>query len=114
MSFLAMGKFILGDKEYEFEDRLLPHLQFVIGQKLKKQEGFFLGWQKPHDQGDGRMSVWLSPYVAVSFHFSGSKEPEMSKTWVRALNSLAYTPRGLIAISEAEADRFIKNNPDLL
>ncbi len=103
-----------GGREFEFEDRLLAHLKVVIGQKLKKQESFFLSWQKPHDQGDGRMSLWLSPYATISFHFSGSKEPEMSKDWVRALNSLAHTPRGLIAISEEEAARYIKNNPDLM
>ena len=109
-----MGYIKHGGRDYEFEDRLLAHLQLVIGQKLKKQECFFLSWQKPHDQGDGRMSVWLSPYTTVAFHFSGSREPEMSKAWVLALNALAYSPRGLIAISEDEAERYVKNNPDLI
>ncbi|WP_200329591.1 hypothetical protein [Leucobacter sp. L43] len=108
-----MGNLIHGGRHYEFEDRLLAHLQFVIGQKLKKKESFFLSWQKSHDQGDGRMSVWLSPFAALAFHFSGSREPEMSKAWVRALNALAHTPRGLIAISEDEAERYVKNNPDI-
>ncbi|MGW9019858.1 DUF7882 family protein [Leucobacter chromiiresistens] len=111
---LLIGYLKHGGREYEFEDRLLAHLQFVIGQKLKKQECFFLSWHKPHDQGDGRMSVWLSPYVTVAFHFSGSRDPELSKVWVHALNALAHTPRGLIAISEEEAERFVKNNPDLI
>ena len=109
-----MGNLIHGGQQYEFEDRLLAHLKFVIGQKLKKQESFFLSWHKPHDQGDGRASLWMSPYGSVAFHFSGSKEPELSKVWVRALNALAYTPRGLIAISEEEAERFAKQNPDLI
>ncbi|WP_336662574.1 DUF7882 family protein [Leucobacter sp. USHLN154] len=108
-----MGNFIHGGRLYEFEDRLLTHLQFVIGQKLKKKESFFLSWQKPHDRGDGRMYVWLSPHATMAFHFSESREPEMSKAWVRALNALAYTPRGLIAIDEDEAERYVKNNPDI-
>ncbi|MEJ6490380.1 hypothetical protein PQI23_11675 [Leucobacter sp. USCH14] len=109
-----MGNLIHGGREYEFEDRLLAHLQFVIGQKLKKQECFFLSWHKPHDQGDGRLSLWLSPYATVAFRFSGSREPELSKAWVRALNALAHTPRGLIAITEEEAERYVKKNPDLI
>ncbi len=56
----------------------------------------------------------ISPYTTMAFHFSGSKEPELSKVWVRSLNALAHTPRGLIAISEEEAERFAKNNPDLV
>ncbi|KTR82624.1 DUF7882 family protein [Leucobacter chromiiresistens] len=109
-----MGNLIHGGREYEFEDRLLAHLQFVIGQKLKKQECFFLSWHKPHDQGDGRLSIWLSPYATVAFRFSGSRDPELSKVWVRALNALAHTPRGLVAITEEEAERYVKKNPDLI
>ncbi len=52
-----MGYIKHGGRDYEFEDRLLAHLQLVIGQKLKKQESFFLSWSKPHDQGEGRVSV---------------------------------------------------------
>ncbi|SDQ25798.1 hypothetical protein [Leucobacter chromiiresistens] len=109
-----MGNLVHGGREYEFEDRLLAHLQFVIGQKLKKQECFFLSWHKPHDQGDGRLSIWLSPYTTVAFRFSGSRDPELSKVWVRALNALAHTPRGLVAITEEEAERYVKKNPDLI
>ncbi|MEJ6489590.1 hypothetical protein PQI23_07635 [Leucobacter sp. USCH14] len=109
-----MGYLKHGGQDYEFEDRLLAHLQFVIGQKLKKHERFFLSWHKSHDQGDGRVSVWISPYMTVGFHFSGSRDPELSKVWILALNALANTPRGLIAISEDEAERFIKNNPDVM
>ena len=56
----------------------------------------------------------MSPYGTVAFHFSGSKEAELSKVWIRALNALAYTPRGQIAISEEEAERFAKQNPDVI
>ncbi|MFD5600823.1 hypothetical protein ACFWHR_12305 [Leucobacter sp. NPDC058333] len=109
-----MGKILHGEQEYEFEDRLLAHLHFVIGQKLKRQESFFLSWTKQHEEGGGRVSVWISPHVTVGFHFAGSREPELNKAWLRALNSLAHTPRGLLAIREDEAERYVKNNPDLV
>lgn len=109
-----MGNLIHGNHSYDFEDRLLAHLQFVIGQKLRKGEGFFLSWQKSHSEGDGRTSAWLSQYATIAFQYSGSREPEMSKAWVRALSALSHTSRGLIAISEHEAEKYVKKNPDLM
>ncbi|WP_053353577.1 DUF7882 family protein [Leucobacter musarum] len=109
-----MGKLVHGSHEYDFEDRLLAHLQFAIGQKLRRGEGFFLSWQKGHSEGDGRTSAWLSPHVTIAFHYSGSKELEMSKPWLRVLGALAHTPRGLVAISEHDAEKFAKTNPDLV
>ncbi|MEV8338997.1 hypothetical protein [Leucobacter sp. NPDC077196] len=109
-----MGFLIHGGNDYEFEDRLLTHLKTVIGQKLIKQESFFLSWTRTPEQGSGRMSVWLSPYVTVAFRFSGSKRPELNMVWLKALNSLSNTPRGLIVISEEEAEAYARKNPDLV
>ncbi|WP_200329864.1 hypothetical protein [Leucobacter sp. L43] len=109
-----MGFLIHGKSEYEFEDRLLAHLKTVIGQKLKKQECFFLSWTKTPEEGSGRVSVWLSPYIAVGFRFSGSRPPELNVAWVRTMNALSHTPRGLVVISEDDAIAYAKKNPDLL
>lgn len=109
-----MGYLIHGGHEYEFEDRLLLHLKFVIGQKLRKQECFFLSWHRGTGEGSGRVSVWLSPYVTVAFRFSGSREPEYNQIWLKALTALAHTPRGLVVISEDDAERYAKKNPDLV
>ncbi|WP_200332191.1 hypothetical protein [Leucobacter sp. L43] len=109
-----MGKLLHDGNEYEFEDRLLAHLKFVIGQKFKKQECFFLSWDIPSVRGNSLVSVWLSPYIPVTFHFSGSREPQMSKAWVHALNALSHGSRGLVAMSEEAAEQYVKKNPDLM
>lgn len=109
-----MGYLLHGRNDYEFEDRLLAHLKTVIGQKLMKQESFFLSWTKTPEQGSGRVSLWFSPYVNIAFKFGGSKSPELNLVWLKALNALSNTPRGLLAITEEEAERYARNNPDLL
>lgn len=109
-----MGFMMHGGNEYEFEDRLLAHLKTVIGQKLKKQESFFLSWTKTPEEGSGRVSVWVSPYSTVGFRFSGSRPPELNLAWVKALSALSHTPRGLVVISEDDALSYAKKNPDLV
>jgi len=109
-----MGYFMHGNNEYEFEDRLLTHLKTVIGQKLKKQEGFFLSWTKTPAQGSGRVSLWLSSAVPLGFRFSGSRPPELNLTWIKVLIALSHTPRGLVVISEDDAEAYAKKNPDII
>ncbi|KTR85780.1 hypothetical protein [Leucobacter chromiiresistens] len=109
-----MGFLIHGGNEYEFEDRLLAHLKTVIGQKLKKQECFFLSWTKTPEQGSGRVSVWLSPYTTVAFRFSGSRPPELNVAWVKVLAALSHTARGLVVLSEEDAMAYAKKNPDIV
>lgn len=86
----------------------------MIGQKLKKQECFFLSWTKSPDEGSGRMSVWLSPYSMLAFRFSGSRPPQLNLTWIKVLTALSHTPRGLIVISEEDAESYARKNPDLV
>ncbi|WP_053351263.1 DUF7882 family protein [Leucobacter musarum] len=108
-----MGYLIHGNHEYAFEDRLLAHLKTVIGQKLLKQEGFFLSWTKTADEGSGRVSVWLSPHVTVAFRLGGDRI-ELNPVWIRALAALSHTQRGLVVVSEEEAEKYAKRAPDLI
>lgn len=103
-----MGHLIHGTNEYRFDDRVLAHLKLAIGQKLSRQESFFLSWTKPLEEGSGRVSVWVSPYATIAFRFSGSRPPEINEAWVKAMISLANTPRGLVVISEDDATRVVK------
>ncbi|MBL3700927.1 hypothetical protein [Leucobacter luti] len=109
-----MGYLVHGPNEYEFEDRLLAHLKVVVGQKLGRQEGFFLSWSRTPDEGSGRVSLWLSPAVPIAFRFGGSKSPELNLTWLRVLAARSHASRGLVVITEDEAEAFAKNNPDVL
>lgn len=100
MGYLAYGT----SAEYEFDDRVLAHLKVTISQKLRRQECFFLSWSNPAERGSGRVSIWMSPHIPLMFRFAGSKAPELSDVWLRVLSELSNTPRGLVVISEREAE----------
>lgn len=90
--------------EYEIEDRTLAHLKVAVGLKLRRQESFFLSWSNPVERGSGRISLWLSPDIPLIFRFAGSRSPELNETWLSVLAQLSHTPRGLVLISETEAE----------
>lgn len=99
-----------GIAEYEFDDRVLAHLKVAIGMKLRRQESFFISWSTPVELGSGRCSIWVSPSTPLAFNFSGSRVPEINRVWIEALNQLSHTPRGLIVISESEAEKHAREH----
>lgn len=104
-----MGYLIYGSgTEYEIEDRALAHLKVTVGLKLRRQESFFVNWSNPVEKGSGRVSLWISPNIPLAFRFSGSRAPELNAVWLDVLRDLAYTPRGLVLVSESEAEAYAK------
>jgi hypothetical protein len=68
-----MGRLIYDNTTaVEFDDRLLAHLQLVIGTKLRRGEAFFLNWTDDVAIGDGRNAIWMHPAVPIRFKFDGS------------------------------------------
>lgn len=103
-----MGTFMYGGvHEYEFDDRTLAHLKIVITSKLRRQESFLMSWVLPPERGGGRMSLWLTPSVPLIFRFAGSRTPQLDKHWISVLQELSHTPRGLIVVSEQEAQKHV-------
>lgn len=101
MGFLNYG----GTQEYEFDDRTLAHLKLAITMKLRRQESFLLSWVNPAERGGGRVSLWLSPSIPLSFRFAGSRPAQINKHWLAMLHDASNTPRGLMVMSEDEAPR---------
>ena len=96
-----MGKFIYdGLLKVDFEDRLLAHLQLVIGAKIRRGESFHFTWKDDQSIGDGRTTVWVHPRVSVVYKFYGSKRPVINRAWVDALMSTANSPTGLYVVPE--------------
>ena len=93
--------------EYEIDDRLLAHLKIAILAKLRRQECFAINWVVSPDEGSGRVSLWLSPAIPLQFRFSGSRPPALNQNWLRALAQSSYGPRGMIVLSEDEAESII-------
>ena len=105
MGFLIYG----GTQEYEFEDRTLAHLKVAITIKLRRQESFLMSWTNPVEKGGGRLSIWLSPSIPLVFRFSGGRSPSLNKLWLSVLNDFSNTPRGLVVMTEEEAQKYAAN-----
>lgn len=96
-----MGKLTYG-AEYtvDFEDRLLAHLQIVIGVKLARGESFYFSWRDEQKTGGGRTSIWLQPGICLVFKYYGSRIPTINPQWLAALTRTANTLAGLHEIEE--------------
>lgn len=103
MGFLVYG----GTQEYEFDDRTLAHLKVVLTMKLRLQDSFLMSWINPAERGGGRVSMWIAPSIPLTFRFAGSRAPELNKDWIEALTETANSSRGLVVLSESEAQQYL-------
>ncbi|MFP7760683.1 ATP-dependent DNA ligase [Marisediminicola sp. LYQ134] len=92
-----MGKLLYGMSGVEigFDDRVLAHLQVVIGAKLRRGENFYFSWKDDPAVGDGRSTVWLSESIPLYFKYSGGKMPSLNREWIEALMTSANSGQGL-------------------
>ncbi|MGN6762305.1 MAG: DUF7882 family protein [Leifsonia sp.] len=99
-----MGKLIYGGTtEIGFEDRVLAHLQIVIGLKLRRKEGFFFSWRDEQGVGDGRSAIWIDPAIPLLFRYSGGRHPRINKTWLEQLTMSSNSAQGLQLTEEIGA-----------
>lgn len=96
-----MGKFTYQTgARVDLDDRVLAHLQVVISNKLRRGESFVFTWRDDVSVGDGRTSVWLSPSLAITFKYYGSRPPSLNRAWIEALAVTANGPAGLYVVPE--------------
>jgi hypothetical protein len=98
---VASGKAIMGrlfydsSLEADFDDRVLAHLQIVIGAKLSRNDSFYFSWKDSTAIGDGRTSIWMHPSIPLRFKYHGGRPPAVNPTWIRQLLADSHTPAGL-------------------
>jgi hypothetical protein len=98
-----MGKFMYdGLVTVDFEDRLLLHLQTVIGSKLRRGEPFHFSWKDDISIGGGRTTVWLHPGCSLVYRYYGSRRPDVNPSWIEALAYTANSSAGLYVIPEPQ------------
>lgn len=96
-----MGKFVYdGSVKVDFDDRVLAHLQFVIGNKLRRGEPFHFTWRNDPSIGDGRTTVWVHPHASLVYKYYGSRRPTLNRAWLEALSQTANSPGGLHVVPE--------------
>lgn len=95
-----MGKLHYDGKAFEMDDRLLAHLQVIIGVKLRRGENFFMGWKAAVGSGEGRRAIWIDNGVPIYFEYSGGREPKLNFAWAERLADSAGKGGGLIIMAE--------------
>lgn len=93
-----MGSLIYGSAglEFDFDDRVLAHLEMVINAKLRRREAFLLSWRDTPGVGDGRSAIWVDAGIPLYFRYSGSRVPAIDKDWLLELAQQAASTRGLV------------------
>lgn len=86
----------------DFDDRVLAHLQIVIGAKLRRNEAFYFTWKDDASIGDGRSVIWIHPTIALAFKYFGSRPPVLNREWIDELMTHANSPNGLIIVPEPQ------------
>jgi len=96
-----MGKLIYSNElNADFDDRVLAHLQIVIGAKLRRGEGFYFSWKDDARVGDGRTTIWLHPALPLTYKYFGGRMPQLNRLWIEALTLSANSPGGLQLVGE--------------
>lgn len=92
-----VGKLLYGSSGVEigFDDRVLAHLQVVIGAKLRRGESFYFSWRDDPNVGDGRSTIWLSDSIPLYFKYSGGKMPSLNREWLENLVASSNSGQGL-------------------
>jgi len=87
----------------DFDDRVLAHIQIVIGAKLRRGESFYFSWRDDPLTGGGRSTIWLHPSISLSYKYFGSNMPSLNRGWVEALSLSANSTAGLHLVTEPSA-----------
>ncbi len=96
-----MGKFTYDSTlVVDFDDRVLAHLQIVIGAKLRRNESFYFSWRDDSAVGNGRSVVWLHPAISIVYKFHGGRPPAINRTWIEELMATANSSAGLRIVPE--------------
>ncbi|RNE62097.1 DUF7882 family protein [Cryobacterium tepidiphilum] len=84
----------------DFDDRVLAHIQMVIGAKLRRGESFYFSWQDDPAVGDGRSTIWLNPGIPLAFKYFGGRAPKLNRDWIESLMVSANSAGGLQLVPE--------------
>jgi hypothetical protein len=96
-----MGNLSYGQSlSVEFDDRLLGHLQLVIGAKLRRNESFYFSWKDDQRVGDGRTAIWLHPAIPLVFKYYGGRLPSVNRDWLLLLEQSSNSKGRLQILDE--------------
>lgn len=94
-----MGKLVYGDAGYsvDLDDRLLAHLQIVIGAKLRRREAFYFSWVSDDNK---RNSIWVEHSIPLRYHYDDASQHQINREWLETLTVSANGASGLVISDE--------------
>ncbi|MEL4317902.1 hypothetical protein WJX64_02690 [Leifsonia sp. YIM 134122] len=95
-----MGILHYGTQTFDMDDRLLAHLQMIIGIKLRRSESFFMTWNESSTSVDARRAIWIDNGVPIYMEYDGRLQPPMNMDWAEKLANSANKGGGLIIMAE--------------
>lgn len=95
-----MGKLHYANQIFEMDDRMLAHLQLIIGVKLRRGENFFMAWKAHPSSGEGRRAIWIDNGVSICFEYASSHELQLNMEWAEKLADSAGKGGGLTIMAE--------------
>ena len=97
-----MGKLVYGEGEFSLalDDRLLAHLQIVIGAKLRRRESFYFTWISEDDK---RNAIWVQHAIPLRYHYDDSTQHQINREWLEILTISANGANGLTVAEEPAA-----------
>jgi len=96
-----------GNLRVEFDDRVLAHLQAVVGVKVRRNERFFLSWFDTQAVGDGRSAAWIAPEIPLAFRFTSAGQHRLNRPWVESMILSAGSPSGLVLTQEPDTGEHV-------
>jgi len=94
-----------GADGFNFDDRVLAHLQAVIQTKLSRREGFLLVWTDRTAGSEGTLrSIWIDASISMQFVFTRPTLPELNREWLTLLSERANSNFGLVLEDELRAE----------
>lgn len=96
-----MGKLIHDScAAVEIDDRVLAHLQQVIGSKLRRGEKFFLNWPTGTGADSTRTAIWMHSSMSLRFEYDSASSHDLNRAWLEALILRANSAAGLSPVPE--------------
>lgn len=99
-----MGHLQYGTESFAFDDRLLFHLQVLVGLKLRRREAFVVSWRPGSQTGEGRHAIWIDNGVPIHFAYSGGRTPALNREWMEHLVASANSSGGLNLADDRNAE----------
>ncbi|WP_441328005.1 DUF7882 family protein [Leucobacter tardus] len=80
---------------FDFNDVVLAHLRFVVVQKIRKRESFYVNWTRDPGVGSGRVSIWVSPEIPLAFYMPELAEKDWHPEWVAQMMEEGNSVHGI-------------------